>query len=120
MATSRYNYPTKDPFYVFHLWYCTILLICFRSHCPGQSHSHIQGRDALRSLDQPLCDSYVLCGSCGCVNFNGVQWKCWNVLLWQVPDLADLQRPRDLTLEQGIAGVVKFGFKGLLGLSVRL
>lgn len=38
----------------------------------------------------------------------------------QVPGLAELQRPKDLTLEECVAGVVKLGFRGLLGLSARL
>ncbi|BDA45307.1 probable 5-demethoxyubiquinone hydroxylase, mitochondrial [Coccomyxa sp. Obi] len=38
----------------------------------------------------------------------------------KVPGLAELQRPKDLTLEEGVAGVVKLGFKGLVGLSSRI
>ena len=38
----------------------------------------------------------------------------------QVPGLAELQRPKDLTLEEGVAGLVKLGFSGLMSLSARL
>jgi len=38
--------------------------------------------------------------------------------MWQqVPDVAELQRPQDVKLEEGLAGVVKFGFKNLLNLT---
>ena len=35
----------------------------------------------------------------------------------QVPDVAELQRPQDVKLEEGLAGVVKVGFKNLLNLT---
>ncbi len=42
---------------------------------------------------------------------------CWCP---QVPGLAELQRPKDLTLEEGVAGMVKLGFGALVGLSSRV
>lgn len=38
----------------------------------------------------------------------------------QVPDLSRLQRIQDLTLEEGVAGVVKYGFKALFGAAERV
>ncbi|CAL8471776.1 g11318 [Coccomyxa elongata] len=38
----------------------------------------------------------------------------------KVPGLAELQRPKDLTLEEGVAGMVKLGFVALVGLSSRI
>ncbi|CAL5222883.1 g5310 [Coccomyxa viridis] len=35
----------------------------------------------------------------------------------KVPDVAELQRPQDVKLEEGLAGVVKVGFKNLLNLT---
>jgi hypothetical protein len=38
----------------------------------------------------------------------------------QVPDLAMLQRPQELSLEEGVAAVVKVAFTGLMGLTLRV
>ena len=35
----------------------------------------------------------------------------------QVPDVAEMQWPQDVKLEEGLAGVVKIGFKNLLNLT---
>lgn len=38
----------------------------------------------------------------------------------QAPDLMKLQRPQELSLEEGVAGVVKYGFKALFSAAERV
>ncbi len=38
----------------------------------------------------------------------------------QVPDIMSLQRPQDLTLEEGVAAVVKFGLGNLFSLAAKV
>lgn len=42
------------------------------------------------------------------------------LLVTQVPDIMSLQRPQDLTLEEGVAAVVKFGLGNLFNLAAKL
>ncbi len=38
----------------------------------------------------------------------------------QVPDIMSLQRPQDLTLEEGVAAVVKLGLGNLFSLAAKV
>jgi len=38
----------------------------------------------------------------------------------QVPDIMSLQRPQDLTLEEGVAAVVNFGLGNLFSLAAKV
>ena len=40
--------------------------------------------------------------------------------LQQAPDLMKLQRPQELSVEEGVAGIVKYGFRALFRIAERV